>query len=98
MPLETLARHAAAMGLAGIEIVQPKDWGVLKRYGLICAMTRRTPVRRGPEPQGKPSLCIEKLRAAIDATAEAGFPNVITFSGVRRGMPDDVGLENTVRR
>ena len=55
MPLETLARHAAAMGMTAMEGIPPKDWGVLKRYGLICAMTHRPPVHRGPEPQRKPS-------------------------------------------
>ena len=41
-------------------------------------------------------LCVEKLKACHRGHGEAGFPNVITFSGMRRGMPDDVGLENTV--
>ena len=41
-------------------------------------------------------MCVAKLAACIDDNAAAGFPNVITFSGMRRGMPDDVGLENTV--
>ena len=40
--------------------------------------------------------CLAKLRDAIDATADAGFPNVISFSGNRRGIPDDVGIENAV--
>jgi hydroxypyruvate isomerase len=30
----------------------------------------------------------------VRATADAGFPNVISFSGNRRGIPDDVGIEN----
>jgi hydroxypyruvate isomerase len=96
MPLETLARHAAAIGLKGIEIVEPKDWGLLKRHGLICPMTPSHPFVEGLCHKENHAMCIEKLKAAIDATAQAGFPNVITFSGVRRGMPDDVGLENTV--
>ena len=29
MPLETLARHAAAMGITAMEGIPPKDWGVL---------------------------------------------------------------------
>jgi len=96
MPLETLARHAAAMGITAMEGIPPKDWGVLRRYGLICAMTTGHLFVEGLSHKENHSMCIGKLKAAIDATAEAGFPNVITFSGVRRGMPDDVGLENTV--
>ena len=96
MPLETLARHAAAIGLSAIENVDPKDWGILKRYGLVCAMTVGHGFVEGLSHRENHPLCVEKLKAAIEANATAGFPNVITFSGVRRGMPDDVGLENTV--
>jgi hydroxypyruvate isomerase len=96
MPLETLARHAAAMGIRAIENVEPKDWGILKRFGLICAMTTGHLFVDGMNRKENHAMCIEKLTACIDANAEAGFPNVITFSGMRKGMPDDVGLENTV--
>ena len=39
MPLETLAQNCAAMGVKSVELVDPKDWPILKKYGLICAMT-----------------------------------------------------------
>jgi hydroxypyruvate isomerase len=41
-------------------------------------------------------MCKAKIEEAVDATSAAGFPSVITFSGLRKGMPDDVGLKNTV--
>ena len=96
MPIETLARHAADIGLKAIENVEPKDWPILKRYGLVCAMTVGHLFIDGLNHKENHPMCIEKLKACIDANAEASFPNVITFSGMRRGMPDDVGLENTV--
>jgi len=96
MPLETLARHAAAMGIQAIENVPPEDWGILKRYGLICAMTTGHLFVDGMNRKENHPMCIEKLTACIEANGEAGYPNVITFSGMRKGMPDDVGLENTV--
>jgi hydroxypyruvate isomerase len=96
MPLETLARHAAAIGLQGIENVPPKNWDILKRHGLICAMTVGHGFVEGLNRKENHPMCVESLKAAIDANAQAGFPNVITFSGMRRGMPDDIGLENTV--
>jgi hydroxypyruvate isomerase len=34
------------------------------------------------------------MRASIEANAEAGFPNVICFSGNRAGMADDEGMKN----
>jgi hydroxypyruvate isomerase len=36
------------------------------------------------------------LRKSIDATAEAGYPSVITFSGFRRGIDIDEGQKNMV--
>jgi len=36
------------------------------------------------------------LRAAITESAAAGVPNVITFSGNRRGLDDRVGADNCV--
>jgi hydroxypyruvate isomerase len=36
------------------------------------------------------------LRLNIPLAAKAGVPNVITFSGNRRGMPDEEGARNTV--
>jgi hydroxypyruvate isomerase len=38
----------------------------------------------------------KSLRAAIDESAANGVPNVITFSGIRRGMPDAGGADNCV--
>jgi len=96
MKLESLARHAAAIGLKAIENVDPKDWGMLKRHGLVCAMTVGHGFVDGMNRKENHPECVEKLKAAIEANAAAGFPNVITFSGVRKGMPDDLGLENTV--
>ena len=96
MPLETLARHAAAIGLKAVENVEPKDWGILKRYGLACAMTVGHGFVDGMNHKENHPMCIEKLRACIEANGEAGFPNVITFTGMRKGLTDDVGLENTV--
>jgi hydroxypyruvate isomerase len=96
MDVETLARHAAAIGLSALENVKPKDWPILKRYGLINAMTVAHGFVDGMSHKENHALCVAKLTEAIEATGEAGFPNVITFSGSRRGMPDDVGLENTV--
>jgi hydroxypyruvate isomerase len=96
MDLETLAKNAAAMGLKSIELVPPKDWGILKKHGLVCALTSSHGFVNGWNRTENHPMCLEKVTAAIDATAAAGFPSVITFSGFRRGIPDDVGLENTV--
>jgi len=96
MSLEDLARNAAAMGIQSVELVPPKDWSILKKYGLICALTSSHGFVEGWNRKENHAMCEEKVKEAIDATSAAGFPSVITFSGFRKGMPDDVGLDNTI--
>jgi len=38
----------------------------------------------------------QAFRMNIPRAAKAGMPNVITFSGNRRGMPDEEGALNTI--
>jgi len=96
MPLETLAQNVAAMGLKSIELVDSQDWPILKKYGLICALTGSHGFVDGWNHTENHEMCRAKIKTAVEACAEAGFPSVITFSGFRKGMPDDVGLENTI--
>lgn len=96
MDIETLARNAAAMGIQSIELVPPDKWPILKKHGLICALSSSHGFVEGWNRKENYAMCTERVKQAIDATAAAGFPGVITFSGFRKGMPDDVGLENTV--
>ena len=39
---------------------------------------------------------VSRNSPAIEDTAAAGFPNVITFSGNRAGLSDEEGIANTV--
>jgi len=94
--LEPLAVQAAAMGIQSIEVVPIEHWPILKRHGLICAMTLSHSFLEGWSHKEEHARCAAEIKKAVDATAAAGFPAVITFSGLRKGMPDDVGLENAV--
>jgi hydroxypyruvate isomerase len=40
--------------------------------------------------------CVDVLTKRIDACAEHGVPTVITFTGMREDIPDDVGMTNCV--
>lgn len=96
IPLEELAAAASAMGLESIEILGPEAFPTLREHGLICAMTNSHGITEGINDPANHEACLEAITAAIDATAEAGFPNVITFSGNRGGMAESEGLENCV--
>ena len=94
IPLEELAPYAAKIGLKSIELVGVEDWTILKKHGLICAMAGSHGISKGLNRKENHEECLAKIRASIEKTAEAGFPNVICFSGNREGMDDDEGLNN----
>ncbi len=97
IPLEELAVAAKEMGLESVEILDPEDFSVLQKHGLACAMVNSHSIPKGINDPANHEECLEKIRRSIDAASEAGFPNVITFSGNRNGMSDAVGLENSAR-
>ncbi len=96
MSLNKLIKKSKAMGITSVELVDPKYWNKLKDNNMVCAMANSHGFVKGFNDKNNHAMCIDKVKRAIDDCAAAGFPNVITFSGFRNNIPDDVGLENTV--
>jgi hydroxypyruvate isomerase len=96
MPLEELCAHGARMGIRSVELVPPDRFPVLMQHGLICALTGSHGFARGFAHPEEHAECLRVLTERIDATAAAGFPSVITFSGFRRGLSDEAGMRNMV--
>jgi hydroxypyruvate isomerase len=96
MPVEELAQASAKMGIKSVELVPSEHWPLLKKLGLICAMTSSHGFAKGFAHKEEHEECLATLRKRIDESADAGFPNVITFSGFRRGISDDEGMRNMV--
>jgi hydroxypyruvate isomerase len=91
-----LAGHAAALGMASVELVAPEFWPQLTQRGLVCAMTPSHGFNKGFAHLSEHDECIQVLRQSIDQTAVAGFKNVITFSGFRRGLTTEDATKNMV--
>jgi hydroxypyruvate isomerase len=99
MSFEDSCREAAKLGIVGYDLRGPADWPTLKKYGLIPTMY---PGPGGTIPDGLNRIenhdRLEKtMNAAIEESAANSVPNIITFSGNRRGMADDIGAENCVK-
>src|SRR5271170_4793170 len=94
IPLETLCREAKGMGYEGIDLVGPGEFGVLKRFGLMGTMTPTHTIERGLAHKENWVECFAAIRGAIGPTADAGFPNVICFSGNWRGIDPVEGMQN----
>ncbi|MEO6740711.1 MAG: TIM barrel protein [Chthoniobacteraceae bacterium] len=96
MPVEELAKHAAAMGLKSVELCDPKHWPLLKELGMTCAIAGSHGFAKGFAHREEWDECHAKLRERIGQCADAGVERVITFSGFRRGLSDDEGIRNMV--
>jgi hydroxypyruvate isomerase len=95
--LEQTCRIAKQLGCTSVELVPAEHWPVLKKHGLICAMANSHGYVQGMNKPEYHAMCQEKIRETIDACVEFGFPNVITFTGFREDVPDDVGISNCVK-
>ncbi|MCX6911710.1 MAG: TIM barrel protein [Verrucomicrobia bacterium] len=98
MTFEDYCRECAKLGLESVELLGPDQWPAVKKAGLTCAMCN------GPDniPYGwnridHHDVLLPKFEKAIPQVAEAGYPNIITFSGNRKGMSNEEGLENCVK-
>jgi hydroxypyruvate isomerase len=94
--LQTMCRIASELGCKSVELVEPQYWPILKEHGLVCAIANSHGFVQGMNNPAYHDMCIAKMREAVDACAEHGFPNVITFTGFREDIPDDVGITNCV--
>ncbi len=94
--LDELCEVSKRLGLKAIDLLGPGEFETVKKHGLICSLVNSHSLTDGLADKKYHETCLAKLRETIDATAAAGFPNVISFSGNRRGIPDDVGVENAV--
>ena len=94
--VEQFCRNAKDLGCHSVELIPPEHWPVLKNHGLTCAIASSHGFVKGfNNPKHWPE-CVDILTKRIDACADAGFPSVITFTGMREGIPDDVGARNCV--
>ena len=100
IPLDEFCQAAKAMGLESVELLNPQDFPTLKKHGLVCAMVSN-PTVDGLGGIGKAWNRVEhhdKLVPAYEErlrqTADAGYPNLICFSGNRTGLADEKGLAN----
>jgi hydroxypyruvate isomerase len=95
LSLDDLAKEAARIGYKGIDLVGPNDWATVKRHGLVPTMVPGAgSIGSGWNRKENHERLIADMKKNIGLAAEAGLRNVITFSGNRRGLPDDEGAAN----
>ncbi len=94
--VEETCQVARQLGIPSIELVPPEHWPILKKYGLTCAIASSHSFEKGMNNPKYQAMCLDRLRTAIDTASDFGCPSVITFTGFREDIPDDVGMKNCV--
>ncbi len=98
IPLEDFLKSLNELGITAIDLIGPKDYPLLKKYNIHNAMCNGAEISltEGWNDLKYHEILIKNYKEMIPIVAEAGYTNLICFSGNRRGMDDAIGLQNCV--
>lgn len=97
--LDELCQVVKKLGFSSIDLIAPKDWPTLKKHNIHCSMcytAGRISLTEGWNNKDFHAELVKDFTEAIPLVAEAGYKNLICFSGNRNGMDDETGLKNCV--
>lgn len=96
--LEDLCKQAKAMGIASVELLSENEWATAKANGMQCAIANGPGgITDGWNTVANHDRLVQGAERLLPLVAEAGIPQMIVFSGNRRGMSDAEGLENCAK-
>lgn len=96
-PLAELCAAGQRMGLAGVDLLDEKDWLVPRQYGLRCAIGNSFgSIARGFNHVDHHADLIAAGSAMIPRAAAAGVERIVVFSGNRDGLSDGDGIANCI--
>ena len=97
--LEELCVEVKKIGISAIDLIAPKDWPMLKKYGIyssMCYIAGKVSLTEGWNNKTFHPQLIKDFSETIPLVKEAGYKNLICFSGNRKGMDDETGMNNCV--
>lgn len=94
--LAQLCQTVKGMGFAAIDLVGPEDWPTLKAHGVHSSMCNGAELglTKGFAATEFHDQLVERYTRHIDLVADAGYRNLICFSGNRNGMDPAEGMAN----
>jgi hydroxypyruvate isomerase len=98
IPLEDFLKNLNELDIRAIDLVGPEDWPLLRKYNIHASMCwgAGLGIKKGwNDPTLHDELVADYLQI-IPKVAEAGYTNLICFSGNRNGMNDEEGLANCI--
>ncbi len=98
IPLADFCKAVADMGLTSVDLLNEQEWDVAIQHGLICSMAYGGggSIADGLNVKANHDAIVRNFERTIPKIAALKFPNVITFFGNRRGMPDAESVANCV--
>ena len=97
VPLDELCQAAVKLGLQAMDLLEPKDWPVAQKYGLkLTVVPGPCSIPDGLNRKENHDGIEKRFREVVDRAVAAKASSTIIFSGNRRGMSDEEGLDNTV--
>lgn len=96
--LDDLCKASKQYGIASIDLVDPKDFDIVKKHdltvGMVASINKDWGISKGWNRKEHHDKLVEYYQYLIDETSKAGFENLICFSGDRKGLDDEQGLLN----
>ena len=98
IPLEEFASGVKLMGITGIDLIGPDEWPILKKHDLTSSMCNGAEISltEGWNCKQYQATLVDRYLKHIDLVAAAGYKNLICFSGNRRAIDDETGIDNCV--
>jgi hydroxypyruvate isomerase len=94
--LDQLCVVGKEMGLKAIDLLEVDEFPTVRKHGLVCAMVSGVPggIGQGLNRLENHDQIVSFFERTAPIVSQAGFKNIICFSGNRKGMSDTQGLEN----
>lgn len=98
IPLDDFLKTLNELGIKAIDLMGPEEWPFLKKYNVHSSMCNGAEISltEGWNDPEYHEILVKNYSDIIPKVAEAGYTNLICFSGNRRGMSDEAGLANCV--
>lgn len=96
LSIEQLCQLVQKLGFNAIDLVGPSDWPTLKKYGIDSSMCNGAEINLEDgfiHTQHHQELT-ERYKNHIDLVSQAGYKNLVCFSGNAKGMSPEQGLKN----
>ncbi len=98
LKLDEMCQVVKKIGFNAIDLVGPKDWQILKDNGIFSSMCNGAEISltKGWNDKQYHATLIKNYTEHINLVADAGYKNLICFSGNKNGMDDSTGMKNCV--